>query len=184
MWTQIGITLGAVLVLVLVVWLVRAVGQGIKFKRLKARLLPEAAPDYAAKALQTATQLGVPLDFSVATLPNVDRCLLSLSERWGTRPASRAVLPFGCYLGEVLVRAFQGKWARIAVRGERVTLVELPVPGSERMLHVDPVAAVLRCWQDRRETVVYQFRSVEYTLREADRRSRASEQRGESGETA
>jgi hypothetical protein len=77
-------------------------------------LTPETARDAAADAVQSARDsLGVELDYSPDSLAAVDRILhgVHLAGR-KSRDLPGAVLIFGCYVGEVLIRDLGGAWLR------------------------------------------------------------------------
>ena len=58
-----------------------------------------------------------PLDYSIDSLRRLDAVIDALraeSVDWTSDTADRLVLIYGCYAGEVLVRAFGGSWVKAA----------------------------------------------------------------------
>ncbi len=58
-----------------------------------------------------------PLDYSIDSLRRLDEVIDTLrseSVGWNSDTADRMVMTFGCYAGEVLVRAFGGSWVKAA----------------------------------------------------------------------
>jgi hypothetical protein len=68
---------------------------------------PENAARFAALAVEAALRVGnVDLDYAPATLPRLGEFLAV----HGRDHRDAAVLTFGCYLGEMFVRAGLGRW--------------------------------------------------------------------------
>src|SRR4051812_12703106 len=77
-------------------------------------LTPENAHEAAAEAVQSSREkLGIELDYSIESLETLDRILneVHVSGR-KSQEMGGAVLVFGCYLGEVILRKLGGKWLR------------------------------------------------------------------------
>jgi uncharacterized RDD family membrane protein YckC len=82
-------------------------------------LTPENAHEAAAEAVQSSREeLGIELDYSIESLETLDRILndVHVSGR-KSREMGGAVIIFGCYLGEVIIRKLGGKWLRAADAG-------------------------------------------------------------------
>ena len=77
-------------------------------------LTPENAHEAAAEAVQSSRdKLGIELDYSIESLETLDRLLNDLhASGRKSRDLGGAVILFGCYLGEVLIRKLGGKWVR------------------------------------------------------------------------
>ncbi len=68
---------------------------------------PENAPRFAAIAVDAALGVGnVVLDYAPSSLARLEAFL----DAHGAERKEAVVLPFGCYVGEVLVRAGRGQW--------------------------------------------------------------------------
>jgi hypothetical protein len=83
---------------------------------------PENARDHAAIAVGLAQrQWDTELDYSAHSLEELDAAIDTMREDGQDgEEAAEALFVFGCYLGEVLVRALGGAWAatsRSALRG-------------------------------------------------------------------
>ena len=70
------------------------------------------AADHAELAVRVAREeFGIDLDYSPGSLEDLDAQIDSLREEGLTgEHAAEALFVFGCYLGEVMVRALQGRW--------------------------------------------------------------------------
>jgi hypothetical protein len=77
---------------------------------------PENARDHAQLAVEVAvSEFGLDLDYSPGSLEQVDAQIESLREDGLTgEDAAEALFVLGCYVGEVMVRGFQGKWVATA----------------------------------------------------------------------
>lgn len=75
-------------------------------------LTPEAAADLAAVAVQVAARVHrVELDYTPASLDKLDALVLAFRASGSSRDSQRkALLLFGCYFGEVLVRHQGFSW--------------------------------------------------------------------------
>jgi hypothetical protein len=74
---------------------------------------PENAKDHARLAVQVAReQHDDTLDYSPGSLEDLDGEIESLREEGlGGEDVAEVLFVFGCYLGEVMVRALGGRWA-------------------------------------------------------------------------
>jgi hypothetical protein len=87
---------------------------------MKLELRYPATPDNASHHAELAVQVareefGLDLDFSAGSLEDLDAQIDSLREEGLTgEHAAEALFVFGCYLGEVMVRALGGRWAPTA----------------------------------------------------------------------
>lgn len=117
---------------------------------------PENAPRFAALAVEAALTVDdAVLDYSPATLPGLER-ILQL-HRGDHRAAS--VILFGCYLGEVFVRAAKGRWRATddtPMKGmaDVPLLVELlggdycnPIGRVRRFIDEGPGDGLMRFWE-------------------------------------
>lgn len=79
---------------------------------LRYRPTPDNAPLLAGDVVVAAREIsGVFLDYSIASLYQVDRILAGLhAEGVETREVAETLFGFGCYVGEVFVRCAQGEW--------------------------------------------------------------------------
>ncbi len=77
---------------------------------------PENAKDHAQLAVEVAREeYGIDLDFSPGSLEDVDVQVESLREEGLTgEHAAEALFVLGCYVGEVMVRALDGRWIATA----------------------------------------------------------------------
>ena len=77
---------------------------------------PENARDHAQLAVAVAaSEFGLELDYSPGSLEQVDAQIESLREEGLTgEDAAEALFVLGCYLGEVMVRGFAGRWVATA----------------------------------------------------------------------
>jgi hypothetical protein len=73
---------------------------------------PDNALDHAQLAVEAAwEEFGVDLDYSPASLENVDTQVDSLREGGLTgEDVAEALFVFGCYVGQVMVRHLGGRW--------------------------------------------------------------------------
>jgi hypothetical protein len=71
------------------------------------------------------------LDYTPQSLPHVDRTLLRLKALGEMAPANKSTLvgascdKYGSYIGEVLVRHYQGQWSKVKVRDRVSSVVDL-----------------------------------------------------------
>jgi hypothetical protein len=81
--------------------------------RLKFPATPDNARDHAELAVKVAgEEYGTELDFTPSSLERLDDEIESLREEGiDGEEAAEALFVFGCYLGEVMVRHLQGRWA-------------------------------------------------------------------------
>ena len=94
---------------------------------------PEHAPTHAADIVKLAKLIhGVDLDYSPASLENIDQILQQFSDGGSTvADLGETLFAIGCYVGEVLVRHLQGIWRNtsdtaLASVGGFPIVVELP----------------------------------------------------------
>lgn len=99
---------------------------------------------------------GIRLDYSPASLAQVDFILQTLGDGWsGIEEFEDAMLGFGCYVGEVLVRCGRGRWICSAdVHSDSPWVV---VCGG---LRFDPIAMVRDRYQGACEPLPVQFAQV------------------------
>jgi hypothetical protein len=107
---------------------------------MKLRLQFPPTPENAAKLAELAVAAarnvdGIDLDYSPESLASVDQILGSFHEEGLTeKQVGETVFSFGCYVGEILVRHHNGKWAlpkasflaKLGFGGSNMMLVELP----------------------------------------------------------
>jgi hypothetical protein len=84
--------------------------------QLNYRPIPENAVKFADEMVAAAAEIsGVKLDYSVASLEEVDRIIEGLRQDGCTSDqVGETLFGFGCYLGEVLVRQAGGQWRNAA----------------------------------------------------------------------
>ena len=80
--------------------------------KLKYPPTPEHAPDLARVCVEAARSVsGISLDFTPASLALVDNQLERFhSEGLDAESIGATLFCFGCYLGEILIRDFGGRW--------------------------------------------------------------------------
>jgi hypothetical protein len=78
---------------------------------------PENAADHAQLAVAVAREeYEEPLDFSPASLDDVDKHIESLRDQGlNGEDVAELLFVFGCYVGEVMVRQLGGQWAATAL---------------------------------------------------------------------
>jgi hypothetical protein len=83
---------------------------------LRYPAMPENAGDHARLAVNLAREeFGDRLDFTPGSLETVDAEVESVREQGLTgEEAAEVLFVIGCYLGEVMVRALDGKWMATA----------------------------------------------------------------------
>ena len=83
---------------------------------MKLRLSYPPTPEFAAKHADVAVTAvkeveGIALDYSPQSLAVIDRIIQSFRAQGSTEnDVKETIFSFGCYAGEVLVRATQGRW--------------------------------------------------------------------------
>jgi hypothetical protein len=71
----------------------------------------ENARDHAVLALAIGRESGTALDFSPGSLEDLDGLVETLREDGLTgEDAAESLFIFGCYLGQVMVKALRGRW--------------------------------------------------------------------------
>lgn len=110
---------------------------------------------------------GIRLDYSPASLVQVDFILQTLGDDWGgIEQFEDAMLGFGCYVGEVLVRGASGRWIRSAdVHSDSPCVV---ICGGSRF---DPIATVRDRYRGLCEPLQLRFARL---WRGSDSRGRAA----------
>jgi len=89
--------------------------QGPRRLKLKFAPTPENAVHYANQIIKAAKALdGIDLDFSVASLKQVDQLIEKLRvEGASVEQVGETLVCFGCYVGEVFVKNARGKWKEV-----------------------------------------------------------------------
>ena len=82
--------------------------------RLPKAPIPENAPGYAETAVSAVKNLDkLTLDYSTGSLEIVEEILQRFhEERVSVDKIGGALFSFGCYVGEVFIRSFGGKWKK------------------------------------------------------------------------
>lgn len=104
---------------------------------------PDNAPRLAAMAVEAAMEVdGIALDYSPDSLPKVEKIL----RRLHGEGVDEALLAFGCYVGEVFVRAGAGRWRATAETPMR-ELAEVPLLVQlGRGDYCNPLGRVRKCY--------------------------------------
>ena len=95
---------------------------------------PENARDHALLAVGLGRESGTTLDFSPGSLEEVDGLIETLREDGlNGEDAAETLFIFGCYLGQVMVKALRGKWQatpRTALAGISPWPMVVVLPGG------------------------------------------------------
>jgi hypothetical protein len=135
---------------------------GITFKPTEdhARL----AEAYALDAVDAAAGLGVTLDFSEASVKEVESILAEMHDQMiGAQPSAEVMWTFakmyGSYVGEVMRRAHGGTWGVAKLGDEEAIALDLPATKSNRQI-VWPWYRVLKRFQNGPEDNVWHYYQV------------------------
>ena len=100
-----------------------------------------------------------PLDFSIDSLRCLDEVIDTLrneSVGWTSDTADRMVLTFGCYAGEVLVRALDGSWVKITDEAyEMVSFHGWAVKLAQGL--TNPISKAFKSYRDGEGHSLYTF---------------------------
>jgi len=104
--------------------------------RLPKPPIPENAPGYAEMAVSAARNVDkLELDYSPKSLEWVDGVLGRFHrDKVPTDKIGATLFAFGCYVGEVFVRNFEGKWLKeedTAMRGKAGFFIVIELPNRK-----------------------------------------------------
>jgi hypothetical protein len=125
---------------------------------------PRIAEAYALDAVDAAAPFGVTLDFSEASVRDVESILAKMHEEMSSaRPSEEDMWAFakiyGSYIGEVMRRAHGGTWGVATLGDEEAVALDLPVTPSNRQI-VWPWSRVLNRFWDGPEDKVWHYYQV------------------------
>jgi hypothetical protein len=124
-------------------------------------LSPVQAQKFAVAAVQILQKLrGVTLDFTPASLQEIDRFVLKLRDE-GSKPetVNNLIVALGCYVGEVMVRNLDFVWA---MPNEQERTVGFSYVGvrSKTGYFSNPIGKVLKLFTNGQEDSVAYFYNV------------------------
>ena len=96
---------------------------------LKYEPIPENAELFAQDIVEIALELSnIKLDYSVESVESVEDIIEGFRQKGATSDDCAATLfGFGCYLGEVIIRAYEGKWISRNDAGDLQNMTSMPL---------------------------------------------------------